>query len=320
MPEVLPLKPVSLREVWPYEAHDFTPWLAENIERLGAELGLRFEQVAKEVTLPGAGRVDIRAEQIDTGARVVIENQLEDSDDGHCLRLLGYAARAEASILVWVARSFSSYHRHILEWLNDANTIHVYAVAVRAYRVGNALTADFETVVAPRESQPTASSPAKSTTNFNTVAADFYRPLVERLRRSGIHPVGRGGWRGRWRSFQTGHDSALYATGLGDGTVMVFLSLRGTAHQERFRALREHREDIAGKVDGSPLWEERSHYSQVVLKRAEDFDLTGPAEDLETARRWMADSLVRLRDAVQPHLDRLIGADEDDAGEGIAAG
>ncbi len=320
MPEVLPLKPVDLREVWSDEAQDFTPWLAKNIERLGAELGLRFEQVATEVTLPGAGRVDICAEQVGTGAGVVIENQLEDSDDGHCLRLLGYAARAEASILVWVARSFSSYHRNILEWLNDADTIHVYAVAVRAYRVGNALTADFETVVAPREFQPTASSPAKSTTNFNTLSADFYRPLVERLRRSGIHPVGRGGWRGRWRSFQTGHDSAVYATGLDDGTVMVFLSLRGTAHQERFRALREHREDIAGKVEGSPLWEERPHYSQVVLKRAEDFDLTGPAEDLETARRWMADSLVRLRDAVQPHLDRLIGAEEDDAGEGNAAG
>lgn len=320
MPEVLPLKPVGLREVWPHEAHHFTPWLAENIERLGAELDLRFEQVATEVTLPGAGRVDIHAEQVGTGARVVIENQLEDSDDGHCLGLLGYAARAEASILVWVARSFSSYHRSILEWLNDADTIHVYAVAVRAYRVGDALAADFETVVAPRESQPTASSPAKSTTNFNTLSADFYRPLTERLRRRGIHPVGRGGWRGRWRSFQAGHDGAVYGTGLDDGTVMVFLCLRGTARQERFRALREHQEDIAGKVEASPLWEESSHESSVTLKRAEDFDLTGPEEDLETARRWMADNLVRLRNAVQPHLDRLIGADEDDAGEGIAAG
>jgi len=192
MPEILSLKPVGLREVWPKEADDFTPWLAKNIERLGAELDLRFGQVSTEVTLPGAGRVDIHAEQVGTGARVVIENQLEDSDDGHCLRLLGYAARAEASILVWVARSFSSYHRSILEWLNDADTIHVYALSVRAYRVGDALTANFETVIAPRQSQPTASHPAKSTTNFNTLSAEFYRPLVERLRRKGIHPVGGG--------------------------------------------------------------------------------------------------------------------------------
>jgi len=34
----------------------------------------------------------------------------------------------------------------------------------------------------------------------------------------------------------------------------------------------------------------------------------------------MADNLVRLRNAVQPHLDRLIGAEDDDAGGGNAAG
>lgn len=203
----------------------------------------------------------------------------------HCLGLLGYAARAEASILVWVARSFSSYHRSILEWLNDADTIHVYAVAVQAYRVGDVLTADFETVVAPRQSQPTASRPTKSTTeNTNTLYADFYRPLVKRLRREGINPVGKGGWRGRWRSFQTGHDSAVYATGLDEGKAMVFLSFRGTAHQERSGALREHREDIAGKVEGTLLWENHPHESNVILKRAEDFDLTAPEADMEAVR------------------------------------
>ena len=28
------LRRVSLREVWPHEAQDFTPWLAENIDVL----------------------------------------------------------------------------------------------------------------------------------------------------------------------------------------------------------------------------------------------------------------------------------------------
>ena len=45
MPEIRALKPVSLREAWPDEARHFTPWLADNIDLLGAKLDLRLDQV-----------------------------------------------------------------------------------------------------------------------------------------------------------------------------------------------------------------------------------------------------------------------------------
>ena len=307
--EIQALKRVSLREAWPDEARHFTPWLADNIDLLGAKLDLRLEQVQAEVTLPGAGRVDICAQQAGTDAKVVIENQLGESDDSHCLRLLGYAANAEANILVWVARAFTSYHKSILEWLNDADTIHVYAVTVRAYRVGESLAADFRTVVEPPQSQPGPSPPTKK--NSNTLYAEFYRPLVARLRQRGVQPVGRGGWRGRWRSFQTGHRGAAYGTGLDNGKPTVFLSLNGTGHHARYRALLRHREAIAGKVAGTILWQEGSEgawESLVTLERDEPVSLTAPEEELETARQWMADNLLPLRDAVQPHLDQVMEA------------
>ena len=34
---------VDLREVWPHEAQDFTPWLADNLDKLGEALGLDLE-------------------------------------------------------------------------------------------------------------------------------------------------------------------------------------------------------------------------------------------------------------------------------------
>ena len=199
------------------------PWLAEHIGRLGDTLNLRLERVQTEVRLPGAGNVDICARQAETDAIVVIENQLGESDDSHCLRLLGYAANAEANILVWVARSFTAYHRSILEWLNQADDINVYAVTVRVYRVGEALAADFQTVVEPLELPPPDSGPKTATTLY----AEFYRPLVARLRQRGVQPVGKGGWRGQWRSFQTGYPDAVYATGFGEGKARVFLSSEG---------------------------------------------------------------------------------------------
>ena len=309
MPEIRELKPVSLWKAWPHEAHDFTPWLAKHIDRLADVLNLSLERVRTEVTLADAGRVDICARQAGTNAVVVIENQLGESDDSHCLRLLGYAANADANIVVWVARDFTSYHRSILEWLNEADTIDVYAVEVRVYRVGEALAADFQTVVEPPQSRPSASRARRKTAT--TLYAEFYRPLVSRLRQRGVQPVGKGGWRGRWRSFQTGHPGAVYATGFSevpDGKGMVFLSFRGTGHQERFRVLRRHREEIDGEVGGTVAWEEGEKGSHVTLERNEVFSLTAPEEELETARQWMADNLLSLRDAVQPHLDEVMSA------------
>ena len=319
MREIQSLERVSLREAWPNEAQDFTPWLAENIDRLGAGLDLRLKGVQKEVTLPRAGRVDIRAQQAETDATVVIENPLGDSDDSHCLRLLGYAANAEANILVWVARAFTSYHKSILEWLNDADTIHVYAVTVRAYRVGEALAADFQTVVEP-QSQSGPSRPAKK--NSNTLYAEFYRPLVARLRQNGVQPVGRGGWRGRWRSFQSGHPGAVYALGLSGGKAKVFLSFRGAGHEQRFQALLQHQEEINGKVKGA-VWhdaDQGSWKSTVLLEGDGPLDLTGPEEELETVRRWMAASMLSLRNAVQPYLEEVLHDEDADPGEVVGAG
>lgn len=35
MPEIHALDPVSLRDAWPDEVRDFTPWLADHLEPLG---------------------------------------------------------------------------------------------------------------------------------------------------------------------------------------------------------------------------------------------------------------------------------------------
>ncbi len=154
-------------------------------------------------------------------------------------------------------------------------------------------------------------------TNTNTLYAEFYKPLVARLRPSGVEPVGKGGWRGRWRSFQTGHPDAVYGMGIGEGKATVFLHLSGTDRQQRYRALLQHREEVAGKVDGTILWQEGEF--EVTLAREETISLTAPEAELETARRWMADNLIALRNALQPHLEQPMRAGDTppDAAEGI---
>lgn len=304
-PKIHPLDPVgSLWDVWAHEAHNFTPWLVEHIGMLNEALNMELEVKQMEKTLQLAGRVDIYAEQANTREGVVIENQLGRSDDSHCLRLLGYAANSEANILVWVAREFSPYHLSILEWLNETDTINVYAVKVQAYRVNEVLAADFQTVVEPPQSRGTVSRSGKKASN--TLYAEFYRPLIEELRQSDIHKVGKGGWNGRWRSFQTGLDGAVYVTRAESGKVQVFLSLGD--RQERFNKLKKHQKEINSKLNklsGTVSWTEEDNWFRIILESKDPFSLTGPEAQWKDTRQWMAQSLPLFRDALQPYIDRL---------------
>ena len=92
------------------------------------------------------------------------------------------------------------------------------------------------------------------------------------------------------------------------------LYLQGAGHQQRYLALASCRETIAEKVDGTVLWREKDH--GIVLTRSEGVSLTeGAEEDMEAARQWMADNLLSLRDAVQPHLDEVMRARDPDPDE-----
>ena len=294
MPEIYPLEPEGLGAGWPNEAQNFTPWLAENLQLLGAQFSLELELERTEVTLPGAGRVDILARQAVTNDRVVIENQLGQSDDSHCLRLLGYAANAEANILIWVARDFTPYYRSILNWLNQSNSIDVYAVAVKLYRVGDVLGVTFQVEVEPQRDQPEALALARAT--MSTRYADFYRPLATQLRHSGLMPVRRG----RWRSFETGYSpDVIYVAGLTEGKAQVFLSIHGDDREDIYQALAQNGEEIDRELDGA-IWAQGDRECSVTLQTdgvLSDYD----AGD-ESLRRWMASNLLQLRQVMQPHL------------------
>ena len=298
MAEIHELQPVDLREAWPDEARDFTPWLAERLHLLGKELNLDLELVGTERVLPGAGRVDILAKQVCSSAMVAIENQLDRSDDEHLLALQGYAASAEADIAIWVAADFSLYHRSIVEWLNRSDTIRVYAVKGLAYRVADALVADFRLAVGPHRSR-TSSAAVGSSAWY----ADFYQPLVEELRRSGLS---RGGYTGSYRSFETGYTGTDYATQLDEDEAHAFLETHGEDKKEVYQALERHRAAIDARLEGEKVcWNggKEGTYWFGVKKEA---PIASVDKDPEPVRRWMACKLLRLQDAAQPYLEQVM--------------
>ena len=113
----------ALRETWPDEARDFTPWLAqpENLAMLSDLLGLGADGLELEAVerLVGPYRVDILCRRTDDdGSWVLIENQLERTDHSHLGQIVTYAAGLDARLVVWISARVTPEHRAAVDWLN----------------------------------------------------------------------------------------------------------------------------------------------------------------------------------------------------------
>ena len=109
----------DVREVWPHEAQDFTPWLAQNLDWLSVKLGIGDLELEDTEVQIGPYHADIVARTTENGARVLIENQLEGANLQHLGQVLAYLAGLDAQIIVWVAASFNDTHLAAIRWLNE---------------------------------------------------------------------------------------------------------------------------------------------------------------------------------------------------------
>lgn len=132
-------KITDLRSVWPHEANDFTKWLAEeeNLSLLGDAIGIELELEERESSV-GSFSVDILAKESGTNRRVIIENQLEDTNHDHLGKLITYASGKGAEVIVWIVKRARDEHRQAIEWLNqhtDGN-IGFFLLEIELWQIG----------------------------------------------------------------------------------------------------------------------------------------------------------------------------------------
>lgn len=141
----------DLREVWPHEARDFTPWLAKNISILGDEVGIDISIEETESSV-GDFNVDIFATDADTGKKIIIENQLEETDHDHLGKLITYASGKSADLVIWLVRKARPEHRAAIEWLNNHTDEGVGFILceIKVFKIGNSEPAPkFEIIEQP---------------------------------------------------------------------------------------------------------------------------------------------------------------------------
>ena len=135
------IKKISdLRSVWAHEANDFTKWLAEeeNLAELSDSIGIDIELEERESSV-GSFNVDLYATESGTGRKIIIENQLEDTNHDHLGKLITYASGKGADVIIWIVKRARDEHRQAIEWLNqhtDAN-IGFFLVEIELWQIDN---------------------------------------------------------------------------------------------------------------------------------------------------------------------------------------
>src|SRR5689334_20466892 len=101
------LEKVELRVAWEHEALSFTTWLSqeENLSLLSETIGIPIKLIKTEANV-GKFSVDILAEEESNGRKIIIENQLENTDHDHLGKIITYASGYDAEVIIWVVKDF----------------------------------------------------------------------------------------------------------------------------------------------------------------------------------------------------------------------
>ena len=176
------IKTVAIREVWPTEHADFTPWLQAHIGELDNVLGLGLTNPQREV---GAGDFSIDLVAETNFGDVVIENQFGRSDHRHLGQLVTYLSQRDVERAIWIAEGARPEHVKAVETLNDRGIGRIWMVTVRAITIGDSAPAPLFTVVAEPADDEKSVEPTELTPR-HVKKRDFLAKLFAQARDEGI--------------------------------------------------------------------------------------------------------------------------------------
>jgi hypothetical protein len=301
------LTTVPPREVWTHEAHNFTPWVLQNVDVLSDLLGMDLVLEVAEHPVGGFS-LDLLGRDLSDDSVVIVENQLEQSDHMHLGQILTYAAGTNPKTIVWIATGFRPEHRAALDWLNehtDPDT-RFFGVEIEVVRIGDSAPApNFRLVAEPNdwEKQVKAATAAGAMTEKSKLYWDFWEQFRTRVVTE--HPdwtKRKTSQRDSWYDLPTGISGAVFSTAFTRGGLAVQLYFNDadpSINTARFEALRAKQDQFSQALGGDAEWDEMAGRKAARVSVTSEFDSVADVEQWPAMIDWLLDQHARVRRAIQ---------------------
>jgi hypothetical protein len=296
------------RDVWPHEAHDFTPWLLANGDRLAEVLGIDIELTSNEHPV-GDFNVDLIGRDLTNDCPLVVENQLTLTNHDHLGKVVTYSAGTDAKTIVWMATAFREEHRQALDWLNALaqGNARFFGIEIQAVRIAGSPPAPLLQLRAqPNDWHAQVATAAKATAataGKGAMYVQFWTRYLERVHQE--HPgwtnarkPGTSNWLAMPSPFKGG---PFYSASFTGGSKMrheLYIDAVDPAYVEALYQFLETRREAIEASYGRPLaWEPLPDRRASRVADYRDGDVAN-APDHEAYIDWLFDAGVRLRAAL----------------------
>ncbi len=264
----------DLRSVWQHEALNFSKWLAqdENLAQLSEAIGIDIilEELESSV---GNFNVDLFAIEEGTDRKIIIENQLEDTNHDHLGKIITYASGKGAEVIVWIVKRARDEHRQAIEWLNQNTGVKIgfFLVEIELWQIDDsAIAPKFNVVERPNDWAKQMKN-VDNLSDTKQLQQNFWLSLSETIKSSYAKDFSpRKAQPQHWYDLSVG--SSSYHIGLTVNTQKKRLGaeIYIPDDKEKFAMFKEHANEIEQLVGSKIEWREATKATRIITLHSYD--------------------------------------------------
>jgi hypothetical protein len=308
------LQKVEIKNLWPSEPGDFTPWLAKNITKLSNVIGKDLEIIQTEYAV-GDFSADIVANDLGTSRKVVIENQYGTSDHKHLGQVLLYCAGIKASCMIWIAEKFKDEHRQAFEWLNTntINGIEFYAIELEVIQIDDSKPVPLFKIVESPNKNISINYNSSVTENTDTQEAYrfYFQSIIDELRDKHKFTNARVGQPQNWYSFAS-EQSKVYKYGtsfaMNDRVrTEIYIDMGDqNKNKEVFDKLFNDKDLIEKEFGNQLTWERLDDKRASRIAVYIDGSIADDTNAVENIKKWAIENLLKFKKVFPKYIVKAI--------------